>query len=375
MTGPASSRRPAAATGSCETNSTSSWECPGAESPTCNSLQASAQESRLRPRPPLSTQCVVLTGASSGIGRCTARMLAALGARIVVTSRRADALESLVRDIEWGGGQAIAVPGDVSREGDLRLVARAAVNRFGGIDTWVNNAGVYLQAPVEATTLDEYRRLLEVNFLGYVAGTQCALEVMRPRGAGGIICVSSIVARRAAAYNSAYAASKAAVDAFVQALRTELWGSDISVSTLYLPAVDTPVYRHARAKFGTVPKPPPPVQDPSWAARAIARLCERPRPERVAGGFGPFYSALARLPAGAADWFLHHTSGFTVSDIPADGDNLDRPLADVPRERDGWAERGWRGWTIRETARVLPIEFAVGAALSVAATVSLARRL
>jgi NAD(P)-dependent dehydrogenase (short-subunit alcohol dehydrogenase family) len=328
----------------------------------------------LRLPPSLPDQIVVLTGASSGIGRCTARLLAAHGARVVVTSRRADALASLVASIERAGGQALAVPGDITSETDVRRVARAAIERFGRIDTWVNNAAVYVQAPVADTTLDEFRRVLEVNFLGYVAGIQCALEVMRPRGAGGIICLSSIVARRAAAYHSAYAASKMALDGVTQALRTELWGSGITVSTLYLPSVDTPVYRHARAKLRTVPKPPPPVADPEWAARAIARLCERPRPERVVGGFGRLYVSLSGLPPRAADWFLHHTAGFTLSTMPSDGDNLDRPLDDPPRERDGWASRGWRGWTIGETVRVLPIESAVGAALGVAALASLARR-
>jgi len=328
----------------------------------------------LRLPPPLSRQIVVLTGASSGIGRCTARLLAAHGARVVVTSRRADALASLVASIERAGGRALAVPGDITSESDVRVVAQAALERFGRIDTWVNNAAVYLQAPVADTTLDEYRRVLEVNLMGYIAGTKCALEAMRPRGTGGIICVSSIVARRGAAYNSAYAASKMALDAVTQALRTELWGSDISVSTLYLPSVDTPVYRHARAKFRTLPKPPPPVADPTWAARAIVRLCERPRAERVLGAFGRFYVSLSLLPPRAADWFLHHTAGFTRSSLAAGGDNLDQPLSDPPRERDGWARPGWRGWTIGETVRVLPVESAIGAALGVAALASLARR-
>jgi len=322
----------------------------------------------------LSSQTVVLTGASSGIGRCSARLLAALGARVVVTSRRGDALAELAVEIERAGGQALAVAGDITDEDDVRAVARAAVDRFGGIDTWVNNAAVYLQAPVESTTLEEYRRLLEVNLLGYITGTKCALEVMRRRGTGGIICVSSIVARRAAPYNSAYSASKMALDGFVQALRTELWGSDITVSTVYLPSVDTPVYRHARGKLGTVPKPPPPVGDPMAAARAIARLCERPRPELVVGGFGQLYTSLPWLPPRAVDWFLHHTAGFTRSDIPADGDNLEHPLPDRPRERDGWAEVGWRGWTVGETVRVLPVESAIATAVGLATFAALVRR-
>jgi NAD(P)-dependent dehydrogenase (short-subunit alcohol dehydrogenase family) len=310
----------------------------------------------------LSQQTVVITGASSGIGRCTARHLAARGARVVVTARRADALDSLVREVEADGGQALAVAGDVTREEDLQAVARAAADRFGGIDTWVNNASVFVQGRVQDIGLDEYRRVLDVNLVGYINGTKCALEYMRRQGWGGIIQVSSMAAKRGAAYFSAYAAAKAGLEGFTQALRTELWGTRIHVSTLYLPPVDTPIYQHSRGKFGTVPKPPPPVSDPATVARTIAGLAERPERERVLGGFGHLYVALARLPAGVGDWFLQHTSGFTRSDIPAAGDNLDRPMGDVPRVRGGWAEPGWRGLTLRETAQVLPVESVLGAA-------------
>ncbi|HEX5387419.1 MAG TPA: SDR family oxidoreductase [Gemmatimonadales bacterium] len=311
---------------------------------------------------PLAQQTVVITGASSGIGRCTAQHLAARGARVVLTARRAEALAGLARQIEVDGGKALPVPGDVTREADLRAVARAAVERFGAIDTWVNNAAVFIQGRVQDLTLDEYRRLFDVNLVGYINGTQCALEPMLRQGSGNIIQISSIVAKRGAAWFSAYAASKAALDGFSQTLRAELWGTDVHVSTLYLPQLDTPIYRHSRGKFGTVPKPPPPVTDPLIAARAIARLAEKPAAERFLGAFGYFYRGVAKLPARAGDWFLHHTAGFTLSDIPDRGDNLDRPMDDVPRVRDGWAERGWRGITLREIARVLPWESAVGAA-------------
>lgn len=305
------------------------------------------------PTTPLPGQTIVITGASSGIGRATARHLGARGARVVLTSRRADALDSLARSITAYGGRVIAVPGDVTSEDDLRAVARAAVERFGGIDTWINNAAVYIQSTVEDTTLAEFRRVLEVNLLGAIAGTRCALEVMRRQGHGGIIQVSSIVARRGAGYQSAYAAAKAGLDGFTQSLRTELWGSRIRVSTVYLPPVDTPVYRHARAKLGTIPKPPPPVMDPAVVARALADLAERPREELVLGGFGKLYSMLGRLPPKVGDWFLHRTGGFALSDIPAGGDNLDRPLDDPPRVRDGWSRRGWRGLTVRDLVRAM----------------------
>jgi len=325
--------------------------------------------SKAVPRP-LSRQTVVVTGASSGIGRCTARFLAARGARVVITARREDALEQLVARIEADGGRALAVPGDVTSENDLRAVAHAAVDAFGGIDTWVNNAAVFIQGRVPDVGLDEFRRLLDVNLIGYVNGTRCALEWMLPVGRGGIIQVSSVVARRGAAWCSAYAASKAAIDGFTQSLRTELWGSGIHASTLYLPPVDTPVYRHARGKLGTIPKPPPPVSDPAVVARAIARLAVRPAAEQALGAFATLYLGLARLPPRFGDWFLRHTAGFTRSTIPSARDNLDQPLDDTPRVRDGWASRGWHGITLGETARVLPWETVLGTAV---ATLALSR--
>jgi len=310
---------------------------------------------------PIAEQVVVITGASSGIGRCTALHLAHRGARVVVTARRAGALESLVREIEARGGTALAVPGDVTREEDLRAVARAAVERFGRVDTWVNNASVYIQGGVAEVTLDEFRRVLEVNLVGLVNGTRCALEVMLPRDAGVIVQVSSVMGRRGAPFAAPYSTAKAGIEGFCDALRSELWGAGIRVCTLYPPTVDTPIYHHARGKWGTIPKPPPPVEDPEKAARVIAELAERPRAARTFGPFGYFYLGLAKLPPRWADWFLHHAAGFTFSTIPEAGDNLDRPAELPPRIRAGWAEPGWKGMTVRETARVLPWESVLGA--------------
>lgn len=309
----------------------------------------------------LSEQVVVITGASSGIGRCTALHLAARGARVVVTARRAEALQGLVREIEKAGGQAVSVPGDVTREEDLRAVARAAVERFGGIDTWVNNAGVYLQGRVQDITLDEYRRVLDVNLVGLVNGTQRALEVMLPRGSGVIVQVSSVAAKRGVPYNSPYSAAKAAIDGFTEALRAELWGSGVSLSILYPPTVDTPIYHHGRGKLGVLPKPAPPISDPLDAARAIAGLAVTGARHRYFGWAGPLALMNAASPA-AGDWLLHRVEGFTYTGLRAGGDNLDEPSTLPPVVRAGWKEPGWRGLTVREAARVLPLESAFAAA-------------
>lgn len=311
----------------------------------------------------IAEQVVVITGASSGIGRCTAQHLASRGARVVVTARRADALESLVREVEQRGGEALAVPGDVTREEDLRRVASAAVQRFGCIDTWINNASIYIQGRVQDITLEEYRRIIDVNLVGAINGTKCALEVMLRQGSGVIIQVSSVMGKHGVPYASPYSAAKAGIDGFTQGLRAELLGTDIRIATLYPPTVDTPIYQHARGKFGTIPKPPPPVEDPEKAARVIAELAVHPQNERTFGPFGYFYMGLARLPSSFSDWFLHHAIGFSLSDIPDTADNLDGPIPGLKaRTRAGWAEPGWKGLTLRETVRVLPWEALLGAA-------------
>jgi NAD(P)-dependent dehydrogenase (short-subunit alcohol dehydrogenase family) len=312
---------------------------------------------------PLAGQVVVITGASSGVGRCTAQHLAAQGARVVLTARRAEALDALAREIEGAGRAALAVPADVAHEDEVRQVARAAVERFGRIDGWVNCASVFLQASVEDTTAEEYRRVLDVNFMGVVHGTRCALEQMRAQGSGTIVQISSVLGRRAMPYFGAYAASKAGVDMLSQALRAELWGTDIHVSTLYLPTVDTPIYEHSRSRTGAMTKPAPPVLDPAVVARIIGEMLVSPVRERAVGAMGHAYlGVLPLLPVAAADWLVQHVIDFLRADRPDVDDNLDRPMADVPRVRDGWQEPGWRGVTVRETVSVLPWESMLGAA-------------
>lgn len=318
---------------------------------------------------------VVITGASSGIGRCTAEHLAAKGARVVLTARRTGALEEIVGRIEAAGGQAIAVAGDVTREQDLRAVADAAVQRFGRIDTWVN-AGIYIQGRVQDVSLDEYRRILDVNLVGLVNGTQRALEVMLPQGEGIIVQVASIAARRGVPYTSPYSASKAAIEGFTSALRAELWGSGVRFSIVYPPTVDTPVYDHARGKLGVVPKPAPPVADPLEAAEAIEYLARTGERHRFFGWSGPL-AALNAISPSAGDWLLHRSAGLTYSDIPArPADNLDSPTDQVPAAvRAGWSHPGWKGLTSAEIFRVFPLESMIAIAAVGFMATRVARRL
>lgn len=313
----------------------------------------------------LSDQVVIITGASSGIGRCTAEYVAARGARVVAMARGAEALRSVVDRIVERGGKAIAVPGDVAEPADIEHLADAAVDRFGRIDTWVNNAALFIQGGVTDIEPEELRRVVEVNLLGAMYGSRAAVIRMRhqePPG-GVIIQVSSIVGARGPAYFSPYAASKRGLSGFNESMRTELWGSNIRVATLYLPSVDTPIYQHARAKFGTRPRPAPPVYDPLEVAEAIADLAESPRVRHYIGWFHWLYTAPHRISPVLGDWFLHRTRGFTLSDEPAGPDNLDGHTDHLGTAiRGGWGRQGWRGFTLRGIIENLPAESVLAAA-------------
>lgn len=324
----------------------------------------------------LEEQVVVITGASSGIGRCTAQHLADRGARVVVMARSGEALASLVEGIRHRGGEALAVTGDVTSPADIERLAEAAVDRFGRIDTWVNNAAVFIQGMVVDLAPEEMRQVVEVNLLGAMYGSRtAALRMRRQDPPGGVIVqVSSIVGERGPAYFSPYAAAKHGLSGFNESLRTELWGTDIKVATLYLPSMDTPIYQHARAKFGTRPRPAPPVYDPMRAAEAIAHLAVSPEPRRHIGWFHLLYTAPHRISPVLGDWFLHRTRGFTTSDEPAGPDNLDGHTDHLGSAiRGGWGRAGWRGFTLRRIVRSVPVESLLAAAITGFLTASLLR--
>lgn len=322
---------------------------------------------------PLSEQVVVVTGASSGIGRCAALHLGRQGARIVAFARGGEALESLVRGIHDGGGEAIHVTGDVSNPDDIDRLAEAAVARYGRIDTWVNNASLFIQGAVVDIEPHEFRRLIEVNLLGAIYGSRrAALQMLGQSPPEGVVIqVSSIVGERGPAWFSPYAASKRGLVGFTESLRTELWETEVEVATLYLPSMDTPIYQHARGKFGTAPTPAPPVYDPTVAAEAIADLAVKPRARRHVGWFHWLYTAPDRLSPVLGDWFLHRTRGFTLGDDPAGPDNIDGPTSRLGGEiRGGWGRKGWRGFTWGNLVRHVPREpFLVAAAAGVVGVV------
>jgi NAD(P)-dependent dehydrogenase (short-subunit alcohol dehydrogenase family) len=236
---------------------------------------------------PLSQQVMVITGASSGIGLVTARMAARQGATVVVAARNAAALHRLAREIEEHGGRALAVPTDVTHDNDVRRLCEAAVRRFGGFDTWVNNAGISIYGRIEEVSLEDQRQLFETNFWGLVYGSKVAVEHLRHRG-GALINVGSVLSDRALPLQGMYSASKHAVKAFTDALRMELEHDGVPVSvTLVKPsAINTPYTSHARNYLGAEPQNPPPVYAPELVAKAILRAAQVPTRDVVIGGGG-----------------------------------------------------------------------------------------
>lgn len=233
----------------------------------------------MSPRPqlkPIRDQVLVITGASSGIGLVTARTAARRGARVVLVSRDETDLAEAVRSIRAEGGQAEYVVADVADANALRHAADEAQRHFGGIDTWVNNAGVSIYGRILEVSEDDARRLFETNYWGVVHGSLIAVERLRTRG-GAIVNIGSVLSDTAMPLQGHYTASKHAVKGFTDTLRVELEHEQlpVSVSLVKPAAIDTPYTEHARNYLEVEPKHAPPVYAPELVAEAILACAER----------------------------------------------------------------------------------------------------
>jgi short-subunit dehydrogenase len=219
---------------------------------------------------PLSKQVILITGATSGIGLTTARAATKEGAKLVLVARNEQALEELTKELNASGTKAIFSVADVADETALRKAAETAKETFGGIDTWVNNAGISIYGKITEVSLEDQRRLFETNFWGVVIGSRIAVEHLSARG-GSIINIGSVLSDRAISLQGTYSASKHAVKGFTDALRMELEQDHIPISvTLIKPsAINTPYTEHAKNYFDREVTVPPPVFAPDLVAEAI----------------------------------------------------------------------------------------------------------
>ena len=257
---------------------------------------------------PVSEQIIVITGASSGVGLATAEMAAERGARVILSSRHEDDLLAAVTRIRNAGGRAFHIVADVANPDAVDAIADLAIEQFGGLDTWVNNAGIGMYGKLTETPLPDKRRLFDVDFWGVVHG--CRTAVRHLRAGGAIINVGSVASDRAAPLLGIYSAAKHAVKGYTDALRMELEHDrlPISVSLVKPASINTPFIEHARSYMETEPEFMPPVYAPEEVARAILTCAERPMRDVLVGGSAKFLSGMGTMAPKTMDKYLEATA-------------------------------------------------------------------
>jgi NAD(P)-dependent dehydrogenase (short-subunit alcohol dehydrogenase family) len=282
---------------------------------------------------PVEEQVVALMGASSGIGRETALRFAERGARVVVSARSEEGLNSLVEEVRDKGGQATAIPAEVTDFEQVKAVASGAVEKYGRLDTWVHLAAVGLFATFEQTTPEEFARVIDVNLMGQVYGAMAALPHLKREGRGALIHISSVEAKRSFPFHSAYGASKHGIDGFLETLRVELKheGWPIGVTQVMPGTINTPFFDKGRSKLGVKPVGIPPIYEPETVANIILYAAENPARDLVSGGAAQALIINQRLSPRMLDTVLATRAGFSpqLTDEPRskdDPDNLYAPI-------------------------------------------------
>lgn len=227
---------------------------------------------------------VVVTGASSGVGRATAEAFAARGARVVVSARSRPALEEVALACERAGGRALVVPADVAEPEEVDGLLRQAVDAHGRVDVWVNNASVECYGRLEEIPLDDLRRVIDVNLLGYAHGARAVIPQFRRQGEGVLVNVGSILGRMGGAFQAPYVMSKFGVRGLTQTLRQEVADlPDVAVCLIQPGPVDTPLFQRAANHTHRQVEAPGPPDDPDDVAQAIVACAQRPRREVIVG--------------------------------------------------------------------------------------------
>jgi NAD(P)-dependent dehydrogenase (short-subunit alcohol dehydrogenase family) len=309
------------------------------------------------PKKPLRDQVILVTGASSGLGRAIARRAGERGAKVIVTARNQEALENCVAEIERAGSEALAAPGDVSDQAQVQGVVDAAIERFGRIDTYIANAIVTVYAEVEKLEPEELRRVWEVNFFGVVYGYWAALPHLR-ESRGTFLHVSSALAYRGIPLQAAYCSTKAGLRAFLESARVEEQkaGTGVAISLVLPGAINTPQFDRDRQKIGYQPQPVPPIYQPEPYAEATLHCAEHPIRELPISWGAQKLLWGQKLSPRAGDWMLRRIgwkSQHTNEPKPVDApDNLFDTLPGDPGAHGRFDDQA-RGSTVWTRLRLL----------------------
>ena len=330
------------------------------------------------------TQTVAITGASAGIGRATARLFAERGANVGLIARGRAGLDGAARDVQRAGGTALAVPADVADFAQVDAAAQKIEDALGPIDVWVNVAFASVFAPFEQISPEDFRRVTEVSYLGFVHGTMAALTRMRPRDRGAIVQVGSALGDRSIPLQSGYCGAKHAINGFTSSLRCELLHdkSGVHVTVVQMPAVNTPQFSWVRSRLPRHPQPVPPIYQPEVAARAVLYAADHPRRKQYFVGASTAATILAnRVVPALLDRYLARTgygSQQTGDRESGQSGNLWEPVDD-PRGGDHGAHGEFDGQAHPRSAQLFlshhPVAAtAAGAAATAAAVTALASR-
>ena len=294
----------------------------------------------------LQNRVVVLTGASSGIGRATALKYARAGANLVLAARRKRVLKELAEECSRLGSQAIVVETDVSNKRDVERLAEKAIGQFGRIDIWINNAGVATFGRFDEAPIDEHRQVIETNLMGSIYGSYEALQQFRKQGDGILINVSSYDGRGSAPYHASYVASKHGVRGLGMSIRQELWANNeknIHVSTVMPVSIDTPFFQHAANHMGKPVLPIPPVYDVEEAANTIFSLALKPKDEVMVGRAGRFFGLQGKIAPKFTEkqmaFQTHRTEMGQQRGARSSSGSLFRPMQAGTGTSGGWLDR------------------------------------
>jgi NAD(P)-dependent dehydrogenase (short-subunit alcohol dehydrogenase family) len=300
------------------------------------------------------SEVVVITGASAGVGRATAREFARRGARIALLARGTDGLEAAQREVEELGGTGIVIPVDVANADQVEAAAARVEIDLGQFDIWVNNAMASVFSPIKEMTPEEFQRVTEVTYLGCVYGTLAALKRMLPRDRGMIVQVGSALAYRGIPLQSAYCAAKHAVQGFCDSLRCELLHdkSGVRLTTVQLPALNTPQFGWVKSRLPRKAQPVPPIFQPEVAAEAIYFAAHNPRREFYVGAPSVAVIVANKFVPGLLDRYLARTGydsqQYDGPEDPNRSNNLWEPVpgdhgahGDFDARARNWSQQLW----------------------------------